>query len=176
MDEQGLLVGIRRIPGETNQEFRQRLLGRPRYDSTKQGLINWISNGLLQADYNVLAPTVFSSLRDPLSSAEYQLIEDPAVDYYSPRGIIEGTTWTIIATSDTEKDEITVDGITWTLWKQPDGSYDQIWTTTSAPTENVEIRYLWRDPGDQLYVVRETPTLLSWVDGNIEEIDPDETT
>lgn len=174
-DEIGLLAGITRIPGESNVAYRDRILNHYPYNSTRQGLANFITNSLLLPAVNITERVVFSSLRIPLSYSKYQMLEDPKDDYYQPRIIIGSNTW-LISTSDDDQKDIsnTINGVTWSLWKQPDGSYDQIWTTSSAPTENIELRYQWEDPDSRkLYIVRETATLLSWSDGEIVEVDPD---
>jgi hypothetical protein len=175
-DEIGLIAGVSRVPGETNVAYRERLLSHEPYNSTKQGLSNFILNSLLQPAVNITERLIFTSLRVPLSWSKYQTIQDPSDDYYAPRIIIGTNTWIIESSDDDQKDISNVaDSITWTLWKQPDGTYDQIWSSSQAPVANIELRYQWQDPDStKLYIIRETATMLTWEEGEIVEADPDE--
>lgn len=173
-DEIGLLAGISRIPGESNVAYRDRILNHRPYNSTKQGLSNFISNSMLQPSVNITERMVFTSLRTPLSYSKYQTLQDVTEDYYRPRIIIGSDTWIIVPSDDDESDiSNTINGVVWQLWKQPDGTYDQIWTTNTVPTSDIELKYQWRDPDStKLYTIRETATLLSWDEGEIVEVDP----
>ncbi len=173
-DEFGLLSGLDRIPKETNSDFRNRIVDHEPYNATTQGLVNWLSDALLNVTYNAEAKIIFTSLRQPLSFAEYQRLEDKTENFFAPRVIIGATTWIFSPSDDGQKDEVINNSITWTLWKQPDGVYDQIWTTDIAPTEDVEIQYQWKADDGRLYIVRELATIITWDDGNITEVNPDE--
>jgi hypothetical protein len=174
-DEMGLLVGIPRIPGEGNATYRYRLLNHSQFDSTKQGLSDYISSSLLQREVNVTERLVFTSLRVPLSYFIYKTIGSTD-SYISPSIIIGANTWTIEASDDDQKDVSNIiNGVYWSLWKQPDGSYDQIWTTNVAPIGNMELKYQWRESDStNLYLIRELPTLMTWNNGVIEEANPDD--
>ncbi len=173
-DEFGLVSGLDRIPKESNSDFRNRIIGHEPYNSTEQGLVNWLSDSLLTATHNTQAKVIFSSLREPLSSAEYQRLEDKTEAYFAPRVIIGSTTWIIPATDNDQKDEVENIGITWTLWKQLDGFYDRIWTTDIAPTTDIELQYQWKSADGTLYIVRELASILTWENAEIVEINPDE--
>jgi hypothetical protein len=175
-DEMGLMVSVPRVPGEGNSTYRYRLLNHDPYNSTKQGIANFISSLLLQPAVNLTDRLAFTSLRVPLSYSKYRSLLNVEDDYYQPRVIIGADTWIIEPSDDDQKDvSNTINGVTWTLWKQPDGAYDQIWTTNVAPTENIEFRYQWNiEESSTPYVVRERPTLLSWEDGEVVEVDPDD--
>lgn len=173
-DELGLLVGLTRIPGEGNLEFRQRILNHETYDSTEQGLVNHVSEALLGSPYTVQARKIFTSLRQPLSLAIYQTIDQPPAAYYAPRIKVGATTYIIEASADAQKDTITSGSTTWTLWKQPDGSYDRIWTATVAPDQDIELFYQWSDGAGELHAIHESAKILTWVDGAITEDYPEE--
>lgn len=173
-DEMALLVGLSRIPGETNLELRERILNHATYDSTEQGLVNHISEALLTTGYQVAAKTVFTSLRQPLSLAEYNRLTDPTEDYYAPRVIVGATTWIITSGTSEQKDIKTSDGLTWTLWKQPDGVYDRIWTSSAEPSADVELSYQWKDDTGALHTIREKAKILTWEDAEITEAYPEE--
>ena len=175
-DEMALLAGLDRIPGETNEQLRRRILNHKKYDSTDQGLLNYISEALLTTSYNVIRKKEFFSQRQPLSFSQYQAISEPSADYYSPRVTVGGTTWILAPTSSEQTDSVTSDGITWSLWKQPDGSYDRIWTTDIVPTGDVSLKYQWQDDGGLLHHVHESSKILTWVDGTIVEEYPPEAT
>ena len=173
-DEFGLLSGLDRIPKESNSDFRNRTIGHAPYNSTEQGLVNWLSDALLTTTHNTQAKTIFKSLREPLSNADYQRLEDKTEDFFPPRVIIGATTWIIPASDNAQKDEVENSGITWILWKQPDGIYDRIWTTDIAPTTDVELQYQWKSDDGRLYIIKEKATILTWENAVIVEVNPDE--
>lgn len=173
-DEFGLLSGLDRIPKESNSDFRNRITGHEPYNSTEQGLVNWLSDSLLTVTHNVQAKIIFKSLREPLSNAQYQRLEDKTEGYFAPRVIIGATTWIISASDNDKKDEVTNAGITWTLWKQPDGIYDRIWTTDIAPTSDIELQYQWLSDEGDLFIIRELATILTWENAAIIEVNPSE--
>lgn len=173
-DEMALLAGLERIPGESNEQLRRRIINHKKYDSTDQGLLNHISEALLTTSYNVVKKKEFFSLRQPLSFAAYQNIPEATADYYPPRVTVGGTTWIIAPTSNEQKDSVTAEGVTWNLWKQPDGSFDRVWTTSVVPSSDVELRYQWMDEGGELHLVHESSKILTWDNAQIVEEYPPE--
>lgn len=174
-DEFGLLVGIPRIPGQTNASYRRRLIDHEPYDSTIQGLTNFLSDSLLVSTGNLQGKLAFASIRQPLSLAKYQELMGTSDGYYAPRVVVGANTWTAVPGALVDRDVTnTISGTTWTLWKQPDGSYDRIWTVNVEQEENIELLYSWVNRAGEVVKIRETATLDSWDNGVIVEVDPDE--
>jgi hypothetical protein len=169
-DEFGLIAGVERLPGESNIDFRHRIINSKNYDSTKQGLINYISESLLTYSYNVLEKKEFFSKRTPLSLSEYQKIKEPSLDYYNPTVTSSSETWVIEPSSSEQVDTCTVGDITWSLWKQPDGVYDRIWTVTSSPQEDIVLSYMWKDEEGNLHIIEESSKILTWENNSIVEV------
>jgi hypothetical protein len=173
-DEWGILAGLDRIPGESLLDFRGRILNHEKYDSTKQGLVHHVSDALLTRGYNIVGKKEFFSLRQPLSFIRYQALTEPNDSFYAPRITVGSTTWILPALPDFEKDWVESNGVTWYLWKQPDGSYDKVWTTDFVPSDDIELRYQWLDPNNMLHIIHESSKILTWVDGEVVEEYPPE--
>ena len=166
-DEKALLVGFRRIPTEKNIELRNRILNHATYNSTAQGMLNNISESLLKSSYNITPRMEFFSTFQPLSFAIYQSIPTPDLPFYPPTITAGGTVWTIASSSDDQKDQVTKSSVTWYLWKQPDGSYDRVWTTNVSAQDDVDLRYMYQDTAGVLHLVHETSLVSMWVSGQI---------
>jgi len=172
-DEMGLLVGLKRIPRESNIDFRSRIINREKYNSTKQGLINFISQQLYMDSYNVTEKKSFSVQNAPLSRYQYDQIIDPDEEYFAPQVITEAGTFTFDPSDDEEKIEISIGDITWYLWKNIDYTYSRLFTTNSAPS-SVVIKYQVYINSD-LYVIEESNVIYSRdEDGNIISVVKDE--
>jgi hypothetical protein len=61
MDELGMLMGLQRLPGERNNEYRNRIAGyyKGSPSATHQGMVNAISSELGLLKYNVIGKKLF---------------------------------------------------------------------------------------------------------------------
>ena len=170
-DDKGLLVGIERMEEENNIELRNRIVDRKKGNSTKQGLTNWISNifDIDEQDLHVIRNRVFYSTYAPLSKVVY-LNGDYDEDYMYPYVVekyydsVEDE-WNSIVYDQRESelnDYNSRDVLSnnegssdWYVYRNPDGSYYNLWITDNAP-EKVEFHYqIVRD--DQVFEVVEGP-------------------
>lgn len=174
-DNFGLLVGIERKPNESNLDYHIRLIAEKKYNSTKQGIVNWLSDSFAADKYNVDSKYIFYSLFPPLTEHSYNKIKDPEIDYYAPRVIADGIEYIITAGNDEEVDTGTVGSISWNLYKNSDYSWNSIWITDSSPTDII-LRYQIYDEGGDLKVIEEKPKRLTWDSGIVVEEDLDEET
>jgi len=120
-DEFGLLLGLERLPGETNREFRLRIYNAGKYfgSATKQGLVNALSIELGCCQYNATNKTFFflsyqPVLRDPgtndqlsfrvwVNNEEWQNFDlhPDAENYFKLWKLENGATTRILEISDT---------------------------------------------------------------------------
>ena len=106
-DDLALYKSIYRRPNESNITLRSRILAAVNYNSTKQGLINWLSDSLDVDKYNATAKRIFISTYSPLSYMAYNKLTDKSEEYYPPR-VIEGTTEIIFPEDKIPADRSTV--------------------------------------------------------------------
>jgi hypothetical protein len=159
-DDLGLMVGIKRQPGETNHEIQTRILDvyANRGGPTRQGLVNSISRDLGYEPYNVISKRFFVLDYYPLIDYEVTVTVDNVewteqlVEKQPPA---EGWVYPSGTSSVTPVYSATVaSGVTqaWILWRDPAGEYTNILEFLGPPPDQskVKISYTYRS-GDTYY-------------------------
>lgn len=144
-DEHAAILGLSRLPGETNSAMKTRIqnLGKYKEDSTRQGLINSLSSTFGYSQYNVLTRRVFILTHIPYRTSTF--------------------TVTVGDTTQSQRTEATysTSATGYIVWKDKFGEYTQILEFLNPPTytrdtnrlhtgSKVEITYQYRD-GDTVY-------------------------
>ena len=184
-DDLALYKSLYRKPNESNIVLRGRILAAKNYNSTKQGLINWLSDSFETTKYTVSDKKIYYSTYAPLSYMQYNKLKNKTQEYYAPRVIINldneiifpedklpisGETIEVVGEYmyNAEKTVVYSSGISWTLWKGIDQSYFPIWETNEVPVD-LKLRYQYL-LDDELYIIEESPKGLTRdSDGNITE-------
>jgi hypothetical protein len=157
-DDIALIKGIYRRPNESNIVFRSRFLSAHDYDSTKQGMINWLCDSFDIDKFTVVDKTIFYSKYTPLSYVSYLKLDSDET-YLPPQVIADDITYTFPQDEYNIGDvPIEFDGFDstgedykyycsnertdiydttklkkFTLWKDVDQSYFPIWESNFAP-------------------------------------------
>lgn len=181
-DDLALYKSLVRIPNESNLSLRSRLLKAKDYNSTKQGLVNWISDSLNIEKYTVKDKRIYVSTYIPLSFMAYNRLTNPEEVYYSPRIISNGVE--IVFPIDkmditggidipgsymynTEKTVVYDGSASWTLWKNVDQTYMTLWETNTTPPLEIKLKYQYIID-DRMYIIEESPkTYTRDIDNNI---------
>lgn len=189
-DDLALYKSLFRRPSEDNITLRSRILAAKNYNSTKQGLVNWLSDSFGADKYKVADKTIYFSTYSPLSYMQYNKLKDKNELYYPPRVIVdgvntitfpvdkpldlEGTTvekWdngTKLYMYNNEKTEVYKNGATWILWKNIDQAYFQVWETNVVP-EKLILKYQYMIDGELFVIEESAKKLIRDEDGNIVE-------
>ena len=93
-DDLALYKSLYRLPTETNIELRDRIISSVDYNSTVQGLVNWLSDSFGVDKYIVDSKLIYTSTNQPLSFMQYSRLDDQTEDYYPPRVVISNETET----------------------------------------------------------------------------------
>jgi len=152
-DEFGLLLGLERLPGETNREFRIRIYNAGKYfgSSTKQGIINATSVELGLARYCSTDKTFFFLTYQPL------LWDPDTREPLSIRVWVNGEEWQDYDTDPTLNRYFR-------LWKLPNGETTRAVEISEGFTNGSSVKIV--------YYRIEDESAERWVD---ESIYPDET-
>lgn len=133
-DEIGLLVGLERLPWESNHDYRERLAEYRKNNpsSTKQGIVDAIASELGLSRYNALNKAFFVLEHFPSNSYDIKVYVDGVED---PNQLKEFSTtpegWTVIpGTSGVYGDG--TEG--WIIWRDSEGRYTNLLEFTTAPT------------------------------------------
>jgi len=155
-DEMGLLIGLTRIPGETNIEYKERLSnylkGRP--SSTNQGLVNALSSEFGLSKYGVVDKNFFWLDHAPsITGAITVYIDDvgygPQIKEVDEAGwpSITGATYGVAAQG-------------WILWRDSQGNYTPLLELIAPPTGGfVSMDYTY-NIGDGDHTIRVGDTTL----------------
>lgn len=193
-DDLALYKSLIRRPNEDNVTLRKRIIAAKDYNSTKQGLVNWLSDSFDLDKYKVSDKTSYFSTYPPLSYMAYSKLQAPSEPYYAPRvivddeeivfpkdevpldgstveGIVEGRSY-IYNYERTEVHTIVImilngpPSVVWKLWKNVNQTYHTIWETNTVPDE-LELSYQYVIDGE-LYTIEESAKKLTRDDdGNI---------
>ena len=166
-DDLALYKSLSRRPEETNQVFRTRILAAKDYNSTKQGLVNYICDSLDLTKNAVTEKRVFSSLNTPLSYTQYLKVVTDDTAYVPPQAIVDGVTFTFPSDEiDIYTTSVEFDGCdelsnplkftynyektviydttklkTWTIWKNIDQAYFPYWEANYTPDTSIVLKY-----------------------------------
>ena len=153
-DDLGLLIGLRRFPGERNREFRDRILRvyQNPGNATHQGMVNSISRDLGYPTYNVVDRRIFLLTRIPRLAG----VVDVLVDGTQRRPqLIESfplpSGWPAPA-SVTPSGQI-VFGVApsgWILWRGADGEYSSVLEFTHAPDTGADVAITYEVSVDEI--------------------------
>lgn len=144
-DEDAALMGLSRLPGESNKEIRTRILniGKNAENATRQGLINALSSAFGYNTYNVLERRIFLLTHTPYMTSTFVVKVD--------------------GVEQTQIDESNYASATsgYIVWKDYDGIYTNILEFIDLPSYSrdsttlrhngsyVEVTYQYRD-GDYI--------------------------
>ena len=188
-DDIGLLKGLNRKPNENNIDLRNRIVNTVNFNTTKQGLINSISNNLHVDEYNVLDKKIFFTQEAPLSYRAYKEFTNKTQPYQPPiiidgdltfkfpievdyEGSFDGFDDTIPWKYKYDFEKITVSNgdKQWTLWKDPGQNFYSIWEANYAP---LELKFIYQVvSNDALVILEVSPKKLSRdIEGNITEVE-----
>jgi len=105
-DEHALLMGLRRLPGETNTQLNTRILNIGKYweGTTRQGLVNAISSAMGYDQYNVRERRIFLLSHRPWRDATITVTVDGAEQTEVTAGEYDDATTGYIVWADEDEE------------------------------------------------------------------------
>jgi len=184
-DDHALIKSLSRRPNEDNIIFRNRIINAKDYNSTRQGIINWLSDSFDLSKYNINDKKIFNSIHLPMSYMQYNKLVNKTDDYFPPEVIADGITFKFpLDDLNLSSDVVGFEGIDddnnpykyyysyektviyditftkkWTLWKNIDQSYFTIFEGNYAPVE-IKLRYQTLID-DELFTIEESALKLT---------------
>lgn len=180
-DDIGLFKNLTRRNNETNKEFRTRILKASGYNSTKQGVLNYLSDVLDLNRITSYNKKIFYSVYIPLSYGIYKKLIDPDESYIPPIVIVDGDTYSFpLETSDINNSVIEFDGFDEsgnpvkysysyektviydstgtkyiTLWKNIDQTYLPIFEFSFTPQSSIIFKYQYLNSDNEIKYIEE---------------------
>ena len=184
-DDHALIKSLSRRPNEDNIIFRNRIINAKDYNSTRQGIINWLSDSFDLSKYNINDKKIFNSIHLPMSYMQYNKLVNKTDDYFPPEVIADGITFKFpVDDLNLSSDVVEFEGVdesnyplkyyysyektviynttflkSWTLWKNIDQSYFTIFEGNYAPVK-IKLRYQTLINGE-LFIIEELATKLT---------------
>jgi len=184
-DDHALIKSLSRRPNEDNIIFRNRIINAKDYNSTRQGIINWLSDSFDLSKYNINDKKIFNSIHLPMSYMQYNKLVNKTDDYFPPEVIADGITFKFpVDDLNLSSDVVEFEGVdesnyplkyyysyektviynttflkSWTLWKNIDQSYFTIFEGNYAPVE-IKLRYQTLID-DELFTIEESALKLT---------------
>lgn len=169
-DSLAIHKAIERLPEENNLAFRERIINSKNHNSSKQGLLNTITNFLSLPDIILTDKTLFNLVNIPLSYFDFIKLDIKDIEYESPIIEVDGVQFDFIQkySENFEKyhfegfkdnEEVIYDdtyqytsctknGRTVTIWKN-DTKLTSLVQIEPAPTQYVKAIY-WQYENDEI--------------------------